>query len=84
MAVVLAVGKIEGQTLNSRLSSFCFVHPAQALLNSTAQLLTRDRRCAGRAAEEPIIQVDAFATLAQLENLVPKLLILGIVLRIFR
>ena len=50
MAVVLDVGKIEGQTLNSRLSSLCFVHPAHALLNSTAQPLARDRRAVAQSA----------------------------------
>jgi hypothetical protein len=54
MAVVLDVGKIEGQTFNSRLSSFCFVHPAQALLNPTPQLLTRDRHAPSRSLAQAI------------------------------
>jgi hypothetical protein len=54
MAVVLDVGKIEGQTFNSRCSSFCFVHPAQALLNPTPQLLTRDRHAPSRRARAPV------------------------------
>jgi len=35
----------------SRLSCFCFVHPSQALLNSTPQLLARDRRAVAQGAQ---------------------------------
>jgi hypothetical protein len=31
--------------------AFCFVHPAQALLNSTPQLLARDRRAVAQGAQ---------------------------------
>jgi len=34
----------EGWIVTSNLSAFCFVYPAQAVLNSTPQLLSRDRR----------------------------------------
>jgi len=31
--------------------AFCFVHPARALLNSTPQLLARDRRAVAQGAQ---------------------------------
>jgi hypothetical protein len=34
-----------------RLSWFCFVHPAQALLNSTPQFFARDRRAVAQGAQ---------------------------------
>jgi hypothetical protein len=40
-----------GRYFHSRLSCFLFVHPAQALLNSSPQLLARDRRAVARSAE---------------------------------
>jgi hypothetical protein len=36
--------RIKGEPFTSRLFAFCFVHSAQARLNSTPQLLARDRR----------------------------------------
>ena len=36
-------GESRVQTFTSKLSCLCFVHPAQALFNSTPQLLARDR-----------------------------------------
>ena len=41
----------QGQTFTSRLSCFLFVHPAQALLNSTRQLLALDRGAVAQCAE---------------------------------
>ena len=40
-----------GRYFHSRLSCLLFVHPAQALLNSSPQLLARDRRAVARSAE---------------------------------
>jgi hypothetical protein len=41
--------EINGQTLLLDFLAFCFVHRAKALLNSTPQLLARDRRAVGMA-----------------------------------
>jgi hypothetical protein len=43
--------EINGQIFTSRRSRFCFVHSAQALLNSTPQLLARDRRTVAQGAQ---------------------------------
>lgn len=43
--------EIKGPGFYFRLSCFCFVQPAQALLNSTPQLLARDRRAAAQGAQ---------------------------------
>jgi hypothetical protein len=57
---------MKGQTFTSRLSCFCFVQPAQALLNSTPQLLARDRGAlaAGRGAGPGDLRMDAAAQAA--------------------
>ena len=43
--------EIEGQTFLLLDFAFCFVHLAQALLNSTPQLLARDRRAVAQGAQ---------------------------------
>jgi hypothetical protein len=47
----MVVGEITDQTFTLDFLAFCFVHPAQALLNSTPQLLARDRRAVAQGAQ---------------------------------
>jgi hypothetical protein len=43
--------EIKGQIFTLDFLSFCFVHPAQAVLNSTPQPLARDRRAVAQDAQ---------------------------------
>ena len=43
--------EIKGRTVTSKVSASCFVHPAEALFNSTPQLLACDRRAVAQGAE---------------------------------
>jgi hypothetical protein len=46
-----AFNRVQRQTFSSRLSCYRFVQPAQALLNSTPELLARDRRAVAQGAQ---------------------------------
>jgi hypothetical protein len=51
LPLTLLQREITDQTFTLDFLGFCFVHPARALLNSTPQLLARDRRAVGQGAQ---------------------------------